>query len=145
MAALRRSFPDEAHLIPLPSERSNRTAAPSRTDGLTWSIIKTPALTSEIRFRFGLSIEGDEKKNSKDILAAPSCTSIRMRTCKFGCFRFCGHTRRRGTKVGGQYVPDRKAQTRAVQTNQYYDARRGKRFLKDSVNADRHDSHLCPF
>jgi hypothetical protein len=101
MAALRRSFPDEAHLIPLPSERSNRTAAPSRTDGLTWSIIKTPALTSEIRFRFGLSIEGDEKKNSKDILAAPSCTSIRMRTCKFGCFRFCGHTRRRGTKVGG--------------------------------------------
>jgi len=44
-------------------ERSNRTAVPSRKVGLTWSIIKTPALTSEIRFRFGLSIDGDEKKN----------------------------------------------------------------------------------
>jgi hypothetical protein len=28
--------------------------------GLTWSTIKTPALTSEIRFRFGLSIERQE-------------------------------------------------------------------------------------
>jgi hypothetical protein len=30
---------------------------------LTWSIIKAPALTSEIRSRFGLSIDGDEKEN----------------------------------------------------------------------------------
>jgi hypothetical protein len=29
---------------------------------LTWSIIKTPALTSEIRFHFGLSIDGKERR-----------------------------------------------------------------------------------
>jgi hypothetical protein len=34
----------------------------SLKDGrLDLSIVKTPALTSEIRFRFGLSIDGDEK------------------------------------------------------------------------------------
>jgi hypothetical protein len=29
---------------------------------LTWSIVKTPALTSEIRFHFGLSIDGKERR-----------------------------------------------------------------------------------
>ena len=29
--------------------------------GLTWSTITTPALTLEIRFRFGLSINGEEE------------------------------------------------------------------------------------
>ena len=55
----------EAHLIPLPLERSNRTAVPLRMADLTWSTIKTPALISEIRFRFGLSIDGDEMKNQR--------------------------------------------------------------------------------
>jgi hypothetical protein len=36
-----------------------------RMADLTWSTIKTPALISEIRFRFGLSIDGDEKKNQR--------------------------------------------------------------------------------
>ena len=30
---------------------------PSRMAGLTWSFIKSQALTSEIRFHFGLSID----------------------------------------------------------------------------------------
>ena len=49
----------------LPLERSNRTAVPLRMADLTWSTIKTPALISEIRFRFGLSIDGDEMKNQR--------------------------------------------------------------------------------
>jgi hypothetical protein len=46
----------------LPLERSNRTAVPSGMAGLTWSTIKTPALASEIRFRFGPFINGTKEE-----------------------------------------------------------------------------------
>jgi hypothetical protein len=49
-----------SNLTRLPLGRSNRTAVLSRMAVLTWSIIKTPALTSEISFHFGLSIDGKE-------------------------------------------------------------------------------------